>query len=115
MAFTKELEMERIYSTRRSVLLDRVELVKDVISKIGFDKFFESCVKDINGKAKATMFEERVFIKWKWRCAEEFFNLNYNVDDVIIKSSDFSPYSLMLSREDVRVKEEQEIQEEVLA
>ena len=109
--------MERIYSTRRSVMLDRAELVKDVISKIGFDRFFESCVKHVDGMVEAVMFEERVFIKWKCKCAEEFFNLNYNVDDVIIKSSDFlsSSYSLMMSREDVKVEEEQEIQEEVLA
>lgn len=108
--------MERIYSTRRSVLLDRTQLVKDVVSKVGFDEFFESCVKDTNGMVEAGMFEERVFIKWKSKCAEEFFNLNYNVDDVIIKSSDFlsSSYSLMMSREDVKVEEAQKDQEYLL-
>lgn len=93
--------MERVYNTRRSYSISGTDLLIDLAKQVNnLPELFLECFQNI---AHVAYFEETVFTTWKDLCAQEFFDVNYNVDDLIFKGRDAS---FVVSREEVKVSEE---------
>lgn len=93
--------MERVYNTRRSYSISGTDLLVDLAKKVdNLSELFLECFQNISHVA---YFEETIFTAWKDLCAQDFFDVNYSVDDLIFKGRDAS---FVVSREDIKVSEE---------
>lgn len=96
--------MNKYYDYHRAVVLPVKELMKQIADKVDFLTFYEDCVKPESNYVDYDVFVSRLVDTWRKFCAEEFFEVNYSTDYVLLEDAESVVF--VCSKESVKKTEE---------
>jgi hypothetical protein len=92
-------------TSRRSIVIDEIEMVKQILVKQkDLNKFFDA----VKGSQDAVDLRDALMSAWLTHCAKEVFFESSLADDALLQVDD-KTFMLLASREQVESKEAEEI------